>query len=217
MERSEIISGVMTLSLLGLMLNGCVHSCSKHKDDPAWLANTPAAAYRGAEFFWHDDFAGVDWTQRINNDIATTIELMGASTTDHQIDNTKKQIEDFSKKIAAYPSDKKKLIQRGVDMFLIFQKHMATDLLHYVENLEDGQEFNLSDKTKALYDTLSNHYQFGGVDLLKRAIDTLAVQIKYSGEDDLSELEQRIRSHNTYDDTIYGNVYLKIFKEKFKG
>ena len=51
---------VFYIVVLGTWINGCFHSFKKHKDDPRWLQESPLVIYRGVEYFWHDDFEGVN-------------------------------------------------------------------------------------------------------------------------------------------------------------
>lgn len=217
MKKSDIAQGIFYFLFMGLWINGCIHSASKHKGDSFILSETPIAIYRGVEFFWHDDFAGVNWEERVKDDVGTTIDLMSSSTTaSYNIDNVKQQINDFSQKISTYPKNRKIEIEKGVKQYLRFGKVLTTDLVNYVNTFDPNNpytEYTLSDETKKLGDSLDNYFNIKGIKLAISSFDTLKVQIQKDAEN-ISVYRQRINAHSYGDDEVYSNVYYKIFKEK---
>lgn len=217
----ETLQILFWVAFLGLIINGCFHSFKKHKDDPAWLQESPLVIYRGAEYFWHDDFAGVEWNKRIADDIATAFELITYSTESKNIDENKMQMEAFAKKIADYPSDKSDRVKKGLVIFLKFNVTYANDDLDFIKKyLEDSRaEFKYSDITNQYYDTLTRIYNLAEAKMLKNTMDSILPNQKakfYSIPDsDVQKIYTEVyKSKEAYIDA-YHLGYKRIFNEDY--
>ena len=60
---------------------GIYHAFKKHDIGDGLIAVfiPPYAWYRSLEIWWHDDFAAVDWDQRVKSDARVLIALLNAS------------------------------------------------------------------------------------------------------------------------------------------
>jgi hypothetical protein len=204
---------IIWILFFGLLVNGCVHSCNKHKNDPVWLQETPAVIYRGVEYFWHDDFAGVNWTERIKDDVGTAVQLITASQQTYQINETKSEIEKFANKMKTYPVDKKLEIQDGVKKFILFSEYLGRDFYGYVVNFKRDSTFELANDTQRLYDSLDSYYNIGGINALKWVMDSVTNLID---DNNIAEYQDRVKTHNDYDFDIYAVAYQRLFNEKLE-
>lgn len=212
MSKSEIAQGIGLFLLIGLIINGCVHSCKKHKDDPEWLQNTPIAVYRGVEFFWHDDFAGVDWKERVSEDINTSIRLFTGVTQTYDLVNTKQQIEDFSKQLLKYPTVRRKEIAHAVRMFLQFGDLWTKDVIAHLEGSDSNSSFEFSPKAKRAYDSLMNYYYIAEMKDFQTAADSLINDMIENPENKQIYIT-RLKGHDATDIRQYEKYFYKIFKE----
>ena len=210
-----VSTSIFYVVIFGLWITGCVHSFHKHKDDPAWLQDSPLVLYRGAEFFWHDDFSGINWKQRIKDDVTTAMTLMSASLSTRDVDATKSQIEDFSKKMSAYPDTRKIEVQRGAAMYVQLMGQFADDCLGFADRYEHSAKFELSTKTEDLARRLTSTYgMIGDVVALKRVIDS-AITHAIRTPDDISTFRNRITNMRAANQTVFEDVYFRMFKERY--
>jgi hypothetical protein len=168
--------------IIGLWINGCMHSQKKHNNDPTWLQITPAAIYRGIEYYWHDDFKGVDWKLRIENDAETLCSLLELSTEKYSIDETKMQIENFSKKINSYPKDKIDTLNKASKMFIRYYKASTADLLNVLDSILVGNEVGFDNKwdifSSPIRDSLSKQFNLSFIKSDKQSFDSIVIDFK---------------------------------------
>ena len=218
--KEEVISSIMYILVGGLLLNGCVHSCKKHKDDPSWLQDTPAVMYRGVEYFWHDDFAGVDWNERLESDVRTAIILMDNFSSKEKADENAKQIEEFSKKIQAYPKDKFRYIKNASATYIRFTKTTTDDVTSYIEALKNnttlvsGKGWN--ENARPYADSIIYIYKYTEMAEQNKYLDSL---VTTSGQniDNLSNADiDRGKANLKMTSAALQSAYKILFKEEFK-
>ena len=109
---------------------GVFHSFDKHGviDGYVGTALFPWAMYRGIEFWWHDDYAGVNWDQRLKTDMKSCVYFFEESNKDA---NNKYQLnedlEKFSTKIRSYPKDKKQYLKNGCKIIISYDLSLTQD------------------------------------------------------------------------------------------
>ncbi len=171
-----ILYGILTIAGLGLLVNGCVHSCTKHKDDPEWLQNTPAVIYRGVEYFWHDDFKGMDWDKRLKSDVFVMFDLMGKIGYETQTESLFNEVEKFSKKINEYPVDKKTYLKNALKKFMQYSMAVSDDMIEFETKLKNGEEVNpkyWNRTSKSIQDTIVLKYDFRELNTASEQIDSV--------------------------------------------
>lgn len=213
MSKSEILQGIAYVSIMALCLNGCVHSCKKHKDDKEWFQWSPLVAYRGAEYFWHDDFAGVDWDKRIKDDGATAIELLMKSNSETTVD-LREQADYFSDKISKYPRDKFEKIKIAGQSIFRINTLVKRDVGDFIENYQEGDRFKLSKGTKNLLDSLGSYYDVkGSSDMSNKLEETFNA---YNFNDSLlTEMRKNYNEGNLFEEATVKSYYKRIFKEDY--
>ena len=202
-------AGLIPIIPVALYFLGLWHSHKKHKEDSDnifWMV------YRGAEMFWHDDYAGVNWRDKVNDDAGTAIQLITSTNSLYKIDEVKKQSDEFAEKISKYPNDKKDEIQKIVKDYLSFIKMVTSDFTSFINNFDANEDFHFSSKTEQKYDSLNNYYKIGGTESFKKVIDSLVIVIK-NDKENISEYRERINLHNLTDDEFIKKAYYRIFKE----
>jgi hypothetical protein len=190
---SDILAAVAYVSIFSLTINGCVHSCNKHKDDPQWLSNTPLAIYRGAEYFWHDDFGDVDWRERIENDGATILDYMNMVNVGKRVDEIKMEIEEFSKRIRTYPSSKQDTLKRIAKLYIDYSQLAVSELSNYCDSVYNGVDIppsNWSTTAKKYADSLSYYHIPPSLTGLKE-LDSVAIVIRLkAGFGEMSDVKK---------------------------
>ena len=100
---------LLYLAMAWLEFGGIWHAADKHSTNDTLVAIfvPPYAWYRSIEFFWHDDFANVDWEKRLVGDMETCVYILDYSVSE-QLEPMKLNdgIELFLDSIANYPPEK---------------------------------------------------------------------------------------------------------------
>lgn len=221
--KSTLTNSVVILFyvlLTSAWINGCFHSFKKHRDDPQWLQQTPLVMYRGVEYFWHDDFADVDWNERIKNDAATVIALIDQSSQSQNIDDTKMQIENFSKKISAYPRDKIERLKIAGIRFIKYLEYMASDMTIYIDSVMVGADLKPEqwDKHPRYFDdSLKQEFDISDNES-KKIIDSVAIQIRihwgFGEVDKVKDYYYNMKKNGPTIISSYKEGYYRIFKER---
>src|SRR5436189_4904770 len=106
-KLGEIGGSIFWLAIIGLYISGGIHSAKKHDEGSVswWLP--PWGVYRGIEQFWHNDYAGVDWNEKLHSDTKVIFYLIYTSTQKNR-DELKLQndLNQFRQQIKNYPKDK---------------------------------------------------------------------------------------------------------------
>lgn len=210
---SDIFGTIMGILIISTWINGCIHSNKKHSDDSFFMEEGPGALYRGVEYFWHDDFADVNWEDRIKSDVATSVDLISSVKEKYKIDGVRQEIEKFSKRISDYPKDKIDSIKLGVKKFIRFNECMGNDFYQYVMHFNPKIDFQFTPSCQLLIDSLNSYYHLGGIESLQKVIDSIVIQIKHDTSN-LHLYQERISNSNRFDLDIYSEPYYRIFKEK---
>ena len=163
---SSFLGGVLGFALFAATFLGYYHAFDKHGTAHGMLsiAVPPYAWYRAVEWIWHDDFAGVDWNKRIQNDARTTILLMSAAVASDasKADELASAIETFTAKLAQYPDDKTQRIKAIVFTYLAYEDATLVDSTSEFDRELNGEgdgiiEVRLSAKTLALESQLRQY------------------------------------------------------------
>lgn len=208
--------------VISAWINGCFHSFKKHKDDPEWLQRSPLVVYRGIEYFWHDDFADVNWEQRIKSDASTVLNLIDLSAETQNIDDTKMQIEKFSQKISAYPNDKKERLKTAGRRYIKYVEYMAGDMGMYIDSVMVGADLNPEkwDKHPRYFeDSLKEAFAITDIGT-KKILDSVAVMMRIHwglGEvDKVREYYYNMKKNGPVLLISFKDGYYRIFGEKYE-
>ena len=206
--------------VLAVWVNGCLHSFKKHNDDPEWLQRSPLVIYRGAEYFWHDDFAGVDWDKRIKSDASTVLNLIDMSAETQNIDDTKMQIEKFSQRINSYPTDKKERLKIAGRRYIKYIEYMADDMGTYIDSVMVGADLKPEkwDKHPRYFeDSLMQEFDITDIGT-KKILDSVAVMMRINwgfGEvDKVREYYYNMKKNGPILLTSFKDGYYRIFNER---
>lgn len=208
--------------VISAWVNGCFHSFKKHKDDPEWLQRSPLVVYRGVEYFWHDDFAGVDWEQRIKSDASTVLNLIDLSAETQNIDDTKMQIEKFSQKIGAYPKDKKERLKIAGSRYIKYVEYMTDDMSSYIDSVMVGADLKPEkwDKHPQYFeDSLNKDFDIPDIGT-KKILDSVAIMMRIHwgfGEiDKVRDYYYNMKKNGPSLLTSFKDAYYRIFREKYE-
>src|SRR5205823_4869010 len=112
-------------------------------------------------FFWHDDFSGIDWQQRLKSDAQTEFAFLDRTLGEKVNDSSRMEMENFSKKINAYPSDKVQFLKNVAQSYLLYSTSMINCIDNYVDTMLKSDErikFNWDEPTMAWADTIKTKY-----------------------------------------------------------
>jgi hypothetical protein len=120
---------------------GIVHTFKKHNKIEALVSigAFPWAIYRGIEYWWHDDFADVNWKERISSDALQGIALI--QTCAQQDANTyqlAKDLNEFASRVNKYPADRLKELKEKLKHYISYEISVSTDILNAVKGAESG-------------------------------------------------------------------------------
>ena len=96
---------------------GVYHAFSKHSPlrGAASIVFFPIAWYHAAEYFWHDDFAGVDWDERLSSDYETTIYFLNQPyQTEMDTFRVNQDLEEFSTILQDYPAEHRASLETAI-------------------------------------------------------------------------------------------------------
>lgn len=222
--RSTILSFLiygLYILVIGSWINGCIHSYSKHNNDPDWLQNSPLVIYRGIEYFWHDDYADVNWEERIKNDAGTIFTFLNLSNENSDIDNVKMQIENFSKKIKKYPPEKLNLLKVAAKQYIRFNKTLSNEMYNYIGLILNGEDLSPSKwgiKTKMIADSLISDYDIQrnslAIDVMDSTAITLRLKIGFGDIEEVKTIHKNLLMNSNFIIESLNETYKKIFKEK---
>jgi hypothetical protein len=138
----DSLIGVLTIvSTVALFVNGLLHSGKKHgrSDTAISLSFFPWGIYRGVEYFWHDDYANVDWDKKVANDINSCTDII-IKIDSENADKSKinETLEKLSNKFEEYPKEKKNYIKEVVRIYINYIKYWRCDFLNSVTDFMDS-------------------------------------------------------------------------------
>lgn len=218
-----ILSGLGGVIVIGLFILGDYHSCTKHKDDSELITYTPLAIYRGVEFFWHNDFAGVNWEERLKEDGKSCIHFLNQaidkSINPHELN---KNIEIFSKDINKYPKDKLEILKTVSKFFIEYSMTFYINVQKAMKYYFNNREINLSYSGEILTieSKLKKYLPQEYFEQIRNTMEESYKQIKESFPklDDLDETDKNDRL-NTIENGVnllklkFDSAYKKIFNE----
>jgi len=148
-------STLLVLALTWGEFYGIYHSFKKHSLTEGIISVfvPPFAWYRSIEFFWHDDFANVNWDIKLSDDINTCVYFLNEYISpDANIYSLNTDIDNFSKQIMSYPKDKRLVLKHAVETYIKYVPSAFDDFLNSVKKITDTDGFILeySKKTSEL-------------------------------------------------------------------
>ncbi len=191
---SLILPLTLYISLFGGYGLGIYHSFKKHGVADGLIGTVifPWAIYRGAEYWWHDDYGNVNWDKRLGNDMQTCvyfIMLVNDKNADkYQINEN---LEKFSEKIKDYPADKRQYLIDGTKKYIQYSNSMTHDFLTSFNDYKKNGNFNftIGDSTKKLETDLSNFKLKEDIALFKKGIEALNKQMQDNLPSDTSYID----------------------------
>lgn len=197
------IGYLIGIGLTVLWVIGSIHAGKKHDEALlAWIA-FPWGMYRGAEKFWHDDYANVDWNKRLADDTRSALYLVSESTSKNgNVVELNNSIEQFSNKIMKYPEEKIEYIKTATKAFIYFNTPNKEELFTRMsEYFKTGQlSFKLNDSTAKYRDILIHTYK------LNDLIDPIEMTMKQQLDQMKQELSNDTSSMNDFRDYFYKNL-----------
>ncbi|MBP6757265.1 MAG: hypothetical protein KA210_14080 [Bacteroidia bacterium] len=154
-----------TILYLTLFLSyglGIYHSFKKHStaEGVISIVAIPFGMYRGFEYFWHNNFEGVNWDKKIKNDTEICIYLLETKNEKNvNLYELNENIEKFVKKINEYPDDKKDILRNNIKQYLKFTLSLNNDLYIFIQKYNTNEQFifKMSDKTEKYFQELKNN------------------------------------------------------------
>lgn len=179
----NLLTGVLYIALTWGEIGGIYHSVTKHSTGDVILtfAIPPLAWYRSLEFFWHDDFAGVDWNKRIKNDIKICIYFLSNMGSDEaNLYKLSDDIEKFSKIIEEYPEKKKAYLKNASKIYINYQASVMNDFQQAFDGyLATGWlNFKTSQRTLDYEKTLKKIGLEEEIEVARKAFDVLMRQME---------------------------------------
>jgi hypothetical protein len=106
---------LVVIVMFWVEFGGIYHAHTKHNEGLLAIFPPPLVWYRSVGFFWHDDFSGVGWDKKHENDLfACAYFLTKFNIEDANIPKLNFDVEEFSAKIAAYPQDKQEFLVQPI-------------------------------------------------------------------------------------------------------
>lgn len=224
-KLSENIKGFFSLLFYLVFIflygSGIYHSFKKHDDGLATVFLLPLAIYRGAEMFWHDDFADIDWDKKLLSDVKTCIFFMN-SVDDKEYSTYKynKEVEEFSKTISKYPHDKRDYLKNVAKSYYKYSMSAIQDLILFIEKAytSDNSKFTISNETKNLQDEFSKYISKEDLDIMISSLDTYMNTFSSMKEEigDVSKYSEAFDFIVKKSDINYKTAYKDIFNEELK-
>lgn len=204
---------------LGLTIFGYWHVNKKHSDRTINLCEWifPIASYYGLEYFWHDDFAGVDWNERHERDM----KMISYFFTRYEKDSAKfqltKDIQDFSNEIKSYPPEELIYLKSGAKELMLMTTHLTYDMINFSENYLKGEtsDFIFSDLTNDHLTKLKTKYHIYTGDEMNTSKLNIQMQNSLRKMNPTSENLEILKENFESYLSDYKNAYKDIFKEEY--
>lgn len=140
---------ILVPTIFYLEFGGIYHAFKKHGNTDGWIAVCvpPYTFYRALEWFWHDDYAGIDWNKQINYDLDATFGVFEAYI---DKDNLKikselgEMVNDLSQRFSSYKPDKLLIIKNTTRAYMLYGLSVAKDSEKYIEELLQGAQIKFS-------------------------------------------------------------------------
>lgn len=222
---NNLLSVLFGLVFIWAEFGGIYHSYSKHNDVLLAIFIPPVAWYRSVEFFWHDDYRGVDWDKKLQNDSQSCVYFLNQYNEEGaNIYQLNKDLEKFSSQIHKYPDDKIEYLKTGSRIYIEWTAlYLQSLILSYENYFKNGKfDFLKNDNILQLEQRLKIH---GLGDLVTFGDETMtAVQKNLVNKNDenkqktieygkkvIDDLKIRIK----YQQSNFSGTYKNIFNEEF--
>lgn len=214
------------LIFFGTLVTGVYHAFKKHGalDGIVSIAIFPWGLYRGAEFWWHDDYKNVNWDKRLASDLQTSIYFITVNQ-DKDADKYKnnEDMEKFSNKISKYPEEKKNYLAEGTKLFINYSMSITDDFSNNIEGYKNGNNVNInsSTNTKNLEEKLIKYDLKEEVEIIRSSIEKLNKNLQDNlyvndriDEKDLDEIISNISLSLKMQEKEYKRTYKTIFDKE---
>lgn len=202
---SNVSGPLIVVALLWGELGGLYHSASKHSLRDAFLSFVipPYSWYRSIEFFWHDDFAGVDWPKRLRNDVKICIYFLNkASSNDVNANERTMEIENFSARIAKYPNERKEHLKEVARVYIRFMLSLMDDFQTALDT------YSITGRFYFKIGEQSSKYEAA---LVKLGLEK-EIKLSMQATDMLiKQMEEQINESKDNDFTSYGKKFGEMF------
>ena len=206
---------------------GIYHSFSKHgvKDGLISVFIPPYGWYRAIEYWWHDDYAGVKWDEKLSSDLQAIISIINAvEERDPQIQaKIPKAINDLSIYFKSYPKDKLEILKEGVWLYIEWNDSISNDFNKYfVNSIKKRREnFTKSQQTLDLYVKASKYSKVKETidrseEAILKVLETMRPEASKSIPTDMIEKMPellKIKTDETY--SKCKTIYEGAFNEKY--
>lgn len=218
---TSILIGLIQITFIADYGLGVVHSFKKHGIADGFIGAVlfPWAMYRGVEFWWHDDYAKVNWDQRLSNDMQTCVYFISTvnekNADKYQINEN---LEKFSEKIKDYPANKRQYLLDGTKKYISYTKSLSDDFLTCFNNYKTTGNFTLttSDYTKKLENELSNFKLKDDMELSKNGIKELNNQMQNNLPNDTALIDYKKINDMEISMKLTNEIQQKEFRRIFK-
>lgn len=126
-----------------------------HEGGLAWWL-PPWGFYRGIEQFWHNDYAGTNWKEKINSDTKVVFYLIYSGVQkDRDELKYQKDVEQFRVNINNYPKGKIVILKRNASTYIAFLSSLDEDFINMIsgDTIFYKKDF-MSIKTNKLMDSV---------------------------------------------------------------
>lgn len=204
---------------------GLVHSFKKHgvADGLIGAIAFPWALYRGAEYWWHDDFDGVNWEKRLSSDIKTCVYFVGQPVSNQYQLN--EDIEKFTEKINSYPVGKKQYLEYGTKNFISYINSINNDFKRAFSDYKTKGVFQItqSEATQKIEQDLSKYQLSEEIKSINQGIGQLNKKLQNelpalnsdSDTSKIKELENSILTQFEYQNKEHKRIFKSLFNSEF--
>lgn len=215
---------LFSAGIIYLWIAGSLHAQRKHDEGYLPWAVFPWGMYRGAEQFWHNDYANVDWDKRLANDLNSCIYLLtdGSSRNGDKV-SVNEGIEDMSNKISHYPADKKTFLMNGCRTFIKYALSDTKELLEAGKRYYSTGEYKIiwSDSTLKYKNELVTVYKQGDIiSTLDSMLKVQQSQMKSTPITDTTEVNRMTENFRKQTEMriveskmVMGQVFAKVFNQ----
>jgi hypothetical protein len=142
---ATILVGLFYIFCAYAEFGGIYHAWKKHNDAVLALFIPPLAWYRAGEAFWHNDFAGVNWEQRLKDDAHSCIFILNSFVRNSTIPiEMNRDIEKLSMEILKYPVDKLNVLKKVSKLYIEYSLIAVEDAVRAAKDYIRYGQANLS-------------------------------------------------------------------------
>jgi len=178
---SELIfTGLFYILIVYGEIVGIYHSFDKHGAIEGFISigAPPWAWYRSAEIWWHDDFAGINWVDRLKTDTKNCLIML----TEYGYDNSvriNEEIENAKNKYSKYPKDKLLYIKNFCREYVSFYELTNKDSKQFITDFLNTGNFKfVKSKETLLIENQLKKYHIEDLDIALQQADSLLAKYK---------------------------------------